>query len=101
MPRTIESTREKDETVLDPQIEANEERIEEMNLDIQNDEFQEYFQQRYEPKVLITYADNPLKVRYLCWYVFGIMNCMLLNHIYNELYLFSGINKISVCLVCL
>lgn len=33
-----------------------------MNVDIQNDEFQSYFQKQYEPKVLITYSDNPLGV---------------------------------------
>ncbi|KAG8262918.1 hypothetical protein J6590_043905 [Homalodisca vitripennis] len=60
IPRTIENTREPDATILDPKVEENEERIEEMNIDIQNDEFQSYFQNDYEPKVLITYSDNPL-----------------------------------------
>ncbi|XP_054290374.1 probable ribosome production factor 1 [Macrosteles quadrilineatus] len=61
IPRTIENTREPDTTVLDPQVQENEERIEEMNLDLQTDEFQSYFQNQYEPKVLITYSDNPLR----------------------------------------
>uniref|UniRef100_A0A1B6EXZ7 Brix domain-containing protein n=1 Tax=Cuerna arida TaxID=1464854 RepID=A0A1B6EXZ7_9HEMI len=60
IPRTIENTREPDATILDPKVQENEERIEEMNIDIQNDEFQSYFQNDYEPKVLITYSDNPL-----------------------------------------
>lgn len=62
IPRTIENTREPDATILDPKTQENEERIEEMNVDIQNDEFQSYFQKQYEPKVLITYSDNPLGV---------------------------------------
>jgi len=60
IPRTIENTREPDATILDPKIQENEERIEEATIDIQNDEFQSYFQGQYEPKVLITYSDNPL-----------------------------------------
>lgn len=61
IPRTIESTREKDDTVLNID-EANSERIEEVNLDIENDEYKTYFENQYEPKVLITFADNPVKV---------------------------------------
>lgn len=62
IPRTIENTREPDATVLDPKVQENEEKIEEMNIDVQTDEFQSYFQNQYEPKVLITYSDNPLSV---------------------------------------
>ncbi|CAH1399185.1 unnamed protein product [Nezara viridula] len=60
VPHTIESLRVKDETVLEA-TEANEERIEEMHVDIKTDEFQHYFNMEYEPKVLITFKDNPLK----------------------------------------
>ncbi|XP_075229419.1 putative ribosome production factor 1 isoform X2 [Lycorma delicatula] len=61
IPRTIENTREKDDTILDPENEEDLERIEEMNLDINTDEYASYFQMDYEPKVLITYSDNPLQ----------------------------------------
>ncbi|CAB3375074.1 Hypothetical predicted protein [Cloeon dipterum] len=60
VPRTIESTREKDETTV--QIpETTEEDLEEVQLDLQNDELSQYFEQSYEPKVLVTYADNANK----------------------------------------
>lgn len=53
---TIESLREKDQTIVtnleDPE---NEETLKEIELD----EFSEYFNKSYEPKVLITYSDNP------------------------------------------
>lgn len=62
IPRTIENSREKDDTILDPENEDDLERIEEMNLDINTDEYANYFQMDYEPKVLITYTDNPLQV---------------------------------------
>ncbi|KAL1129084.1 hypothetical protein AAG570_013615 [Ranatra chinensis] len=58
-PHTIESLRVKDETVLD-NTKANEEKIEEVNIDIATDEFGDYFKMTYEPKVLITFADNPV-----------------------------------------
>lgn len=57
VPHTIESLREKDETVIvgDLEDEANLE----LKVECQNDEFAAYYRQDYEPKVLITYADNP------------------------------------------
>ncbi|XP_022196044.1 probable ribosome production factor 1 [Nilaparvata lugens] len=58
IPRTLENTREKDETVLDT---AETERVEEVEQDVATDEFQNYFEKSYEPKVLITFSDNPLK----------------------------------------
>lgn len=77
IPRTIENTREPDTTVLDPQVQENEERIEEMNLDLQTDEFQSYFQNQYEPKVLITYSDNPLRVGLnAVWFNFFMLNLL-------------------------
>lgn len=32
-----------------------------MRNDIENDEFSEYYKRSYEPKVLITFADNPMR----------------------------------------
>ncbi|XP_014471520.1 PREDICTED: probable ribosome production factor 1 [Dinoponera quadriceps] len=57
VPHTIESLREKDETMIvgDLEDEANLE----LKVECQNDEFAAYYRQDYEPKVLITYADNP------------------------------------------
>ena len=40
-----------------------EEQDEEVNWDIANDEFKAYFSKSYEPKILITSADNPHKAR--------------------------------------
>lgn len=57
IPHTIESLREKDETMIigDLEDEANLE----LKVECQNDEFAAYYRQDYEPKVLITYVDNP------------------------------------------
>lgn len=57
MPHTLESLREKDETMIvgDLEDEANEE----LKVECEHDEFAAYYRQEYEPKVLITYADNP------------------------------------------
>lgn len=53
---TIESLREKDQTtVTNLEDSDNEETKKEMELD----EFSEYYSKSYEPKVLITYSDNP------------------------------------------
>jgi ribosome production factor 1 len=53
---TIESLREKDQTVVTNLDDSeNEETRKEMELD----EFSEYYSKSYEPKVLITYSDNP------------------------------------------
>lgn len=53
---TIESLREKDQTtVTNLEDSENEETRKEMELD----EFSEYYSKSYEPKVLITYSDNP------------------------------------------
>lgn len=57
VPKTIESLRVKDETMI--QGDLNDEENEEVKFDIENDEFAEYYNKQYEPKVLITYADNP------------------------------------------
>lgn len=62
VPKTIESMREADETTVKvgdvPEVEQDEE----VNWDIANDEFKDYFGKSYEPKVLITSADNPHSV---------------------------------------
>lgn len=59
IPHTIESLRVKDETTVgDLTTEENELVRDELN----SDEFSEYFQKSYEPKVLITYCDNPVTV---------------------------------------
>lgn len=56
VPKTIESMREKDDTKV---LTNEEERDEEVDWDIANDEFKDYFSKTYEPKILITTADNP------------------------------------------
>ncbi|XP_045464547.1 probable ribosome production factor 1 [Harmonia axyridis] len=55
IPHTIESLREKDETVI------KDEDVELVEHDLANDEFSGYIQKSYEPKVLITYSDNPMR----------------------------------------
>jgi ribosome production factor 1 len=58
-PHTIESLREKDETMIVGDLE--DETNQELKVECDNDEFAAYYRQEYEPKVLITYADNPNK----------------------------------------
>ncbi|KAJ8948664.1 hypothetical protein NQ318_004451 [Aromia moschata] len=58
VPHTIESLREHDETtVADLKWEENEL----IREDLEHDELSAYYQQSYEPKVLITYSDNPTR----------------------------------------
>lgn len=57
IPHTIESLREKDETMIYGQIDDEENK--EIKIDMEHDEFASYYRQDYEPKVLITYSDNP------------------------------------------
>jgi len=82
VPKTIESMREYDETTVvkaktvndsktedkerDSTAKLDSERVvtpdeedEEVNWDLANDQFKDYFGKTYEPKVLITSADNP------------------------------------------
>ena len=60
IPRTLENTREKDETAVEHDEGQTNPRIdEEVEWDICNDEFRDYFAKTYEPKVLITCSDNP------------------------------------------
>lgn len=56
-PHTIESLREKDETVIVGDLDDEENR--ELKVECQHDEFAAYYNKDYEPKILITYADNP------------------------------------------
>lgn len=60
-PHTIDSLREKDETTI---TDLNAEENELIRDDLEQDEFSDYFKQSYDPKVLITYSDNPMKVQY-------------------------------------
>jgi len=57
VPKTIDSMREYDETTIGGKEGDDED--EEVEHDIQNDEFSAYFEKSYEPKVLITCSDNP------------------------------------------
>ncbi|XP_012258324.1 probable ribosome production factor 1 [Athalia rosae] len=59
VPHTIESLREKDETTIQGDIDDEENA--EIKADFENDEFSAYYNHSYEPKVLITYSDNPLR----------------------------------------
>ncbi|XP_050452073.1 probable ribosome production factor 1 [Cataglyphis hispanica] len=58
VPHTIESLREKDETMI-VSNDLNDEANQELKIECEHDEFAAYYRQDYEPKVLITYADNP------------------------------------------
>ncbi|XP_056648272.1 probable ribosome production factor 1 [Diorhabda sublineata] len=58
IPHTIESLREKDETIITDLTTDENELIRD---DLDQDEFNEFYKQSYEPKVLITYADNPMR----------------------------------------
>lgn len=62
VPKTIDSMREKDDTML---ADMDEEDQLELNLELERDELSSYFQKAYEPKVLITFSDNPHQVN-LC-----------------------------------
>ena len=68
VPKTIDALREHDETTVRPESdvkdgqEDRDDVDEEVDWDIENDEFKDYFSGSYEPKVLITSADNPRSV---------------------------------------
>jgi ribosome production factor 1 len=53
---TIESLRVKDGTVV---TNLDDSENEEVRKELETDEFSEYYSKSYEPKVLITYSDNP------------------------------------------
>ncbi|XP_034939438.1 probable ribosome production factor 1 isoform X2 [Chelonus insularis] len=59
IPHTIESLREKDETTIQGDIDDEENA--ELKAELMHDEFSAYYRKDYEPKVLITYADNPTR----------------------------------------
>ncbi|TMW50581.1 hypothetical protein DOY81_004316 [Sarcophaga bullata] len=54
---TIESLREKDQTTV---ANLDDSDNEELRKELQLDDFSSYFERSYEPKVLITFADNPV-----------------------------------------
>lgn len=54
---TIESLREKDQTAVSN---LNDSDNEELRKELEIDDFSSYFERIYEPKVLITFADNPV-----------------------------------------
>ncbi|CAH0548158.1 unnamed protein product [Brassicogethes aeneus] len=58
VPHTIDSLREKDETTVN---DLNDEENELVKEDVDQDEFSEYYKHSYEPKVLITFAEDPMK----------------------------------------
>jgi len=57
VPKTLDNMREYDVTTVGGK--TGEEEDEEVEHDIVNDEFSEYFNKSYEPKVLVTSCDNP------------------------------------------
>ncbi|XP_076237117.1 putative ribosome production factor 1 [Calliopsis andreniformis] len=59
VPHTLESLREKDETTVTGDLDDEENA--ELKVDFENDEFASYYKHSYEPKVLISYADNPTR----------------------------------------
>lgn len=59
IPKTIESLREPDSTILNTVV--DEDVIEEINCDLDEDEFSSYFRKEYEPRVLITFSEKPIK----------------------------------------
>jgi len=71
VPKTLENTREHDETTVQTTVAKreegeDEEEDEEVLADIESDEFKAYFDRQYEPKVLLTSADNPKSVINSC-----------------------------------
>ncbi|XP_015439614.1 PREDICTED: probable ribosome production factor 1 [Dufourea novaeangliae] len=59
VPHTIESLREKDDTTITGDL--DDEENQELKIDFEHDEFASYYRHDYEPKVLITYCDNPTR----------------------------------------
>lgn len=59
VPHTIESLREKDETTVTGDLDDEENA--ELKVDFEHDEFAAYYKHAYEPKVLITFSDNPTR----------------------------------------
>ncbi|XP_076641451.1 putative ribosome production factor 1 [Halictus rubicundus] len=59
VPHTIESLREKDETTVTGNL--DDEENEELKVDFEHDEFSSYYKHSCDPKVLITYCDNPTR----------------------------------------
>lgn len=55
----METLRIKDETIIG---DLNSEENSIVKHDLDSDEFQDFYSKTYEPKVLITFCDNPMKV---------------------------------------
>lgn len=70
----MESLREKDETFVE-NVQSDDNEL--LRNDLEGDEFSSYFMQTYEPKVLITYSDNPMKVFSYRYNLF--LHLMLIN----------------------
>lgn len=62
-PRTLESTREADETT----VQENDEEVEQEEA---LDAFADYYNKLYEPRILVTSSDNPHKVFSLFIFIF-------------------------------
>lgn len=58
VPHTIDSLRIRDETTV---TNLEDEENELVRDDLEKDEFNSYYKNSYEPKILITYADNPMR----------------------------------------
>ncbi|XP_003487677.1 putative ribosome production factor 1 [Bombus vancouverensis nearcticus] len=59
VPHTLESLREKDETTVSGDIDDEENA--ELKVDFEHDEFAPFYKHAYEPKVLISFCDNPTR----------------------------------------
>lgn len=76
IPKTIESCREPDSTVLPDRV--ADDVVEEIHRDIETDEFGSYYAKEYEPKVMITFSEHPIKAsrRFASQLCKVIPNCM-------------------------
>lgn len=59
VPHTLESLREKDETIVSGDLDDEENA--ELKVDFEHDEFAPFYKHAYEPKVLISFCDNPTR----------------------------------------
>ena len=69
--------READETTVVSAEAADDQQDEEVNWDITNDEFKDYFSKSYEPKVLITSGDNPHSVSELNFKILALASVLI------------------------
>ncbi|XP_067003855.2 probable ribosome production factor 1 [Anabrus simplex] len=85
VPKTLETLREPDQTVI-----KCEEDKEELQIDVTNSEFGSYFAKSYEPKVLITYSNNPSKKTWS----FGRELCRIIPNAFGKLRKHIPIKKV-------